>query len=419
MRRRPLHLLEVGVRWPPETFLCWKLEGLAARGLRVTVASKAVFDADARLRGVELLAVPRRAEPRRTAARIVARDGLALLMTSPRRLVALLRAVRREIPATARGHYSGTTALLAMYLRLARLRPDVVHFEWNTAAADYLPLFDVWGCPVVTSCHGSDVSIYPHLPGQDRYAERLPEVFRRASAVHCVSESLKREAGALGLDPAKARVIRAGVDPAAVRPAHPPGERGAPGRELRVVAVGWMRWMKGHEYALGAIRTALDRGALLRLEVIGGVPGAEAGECDEHSRILHTIEDLGLGQHVRLRGTLSSAQVIESLRAADVLLHASLSEGLPTVLLEAMACGLPVVATDCGGVSEAVSDGVHGFVVGVRESDALAAALLALWRDPALRARMGAAGRAAVEAHFTLERQLGELEAMYRQVARA
>ena len=151
-----IHLLEVAVRWPPETFLCWKLEGLAARGFRVTVASKAVFDPDARLDGVDLVRIERRAASPRRARWVVARDGLALALRSPLRLVRLWRATRRHVPPEERTRYGGTLGMYAMYLRLARLRPDVVHFEWNTAAVDYIALFDVWRCPVVTSCHGSD-----------------------------------------------------------------------------------------------------------------------------------------------------------------------------------------------------------------------------------------------------------------------
>ena len=83
----------------------------------------------------------------------------------------------------------GTRGLLKMLLPLARLRPDIVQFEWNIAAVDHLPLFRVWGCPIVTSCRGSDVTVYPHVPYLRAYADRLPEVLRHASAVHCVSES--------------------------------------------------------------------------------------------------------------------------------------------------------------------------------------------------------------------------------------
>jgi colanic acid/amylovoran biosynthesis glycosyltransferase len=411
-RHRPLHLLEVGVRWPPETFLCWKLEGLAARGVRVTVASRSIFDPDARLRGVELVELPQRAEPE---LRPVRRQVLALLVAAPLRLARLLWDIR-QLPPAYRRRYGGAAGLLAMYLPLARLRPDVVHFEWNTAATVYLPMFDVWGCPVVTSCHGSDLSTYPHVPGQELYAVRLREVMSRARAVHCVAESTKRDAMDFGLDPAKACVIRQGVDPDVFRPAN---GKVLDARALRVTAIGWLRWMKGYEYALAAIRTAVDRGVPVQFEILGGDPTEEIGERSERERILHTVADLDLEGRVRVRGKLSSAEVARELQASDVLLHASLDEGLPTVLLEAMACGLPVVATDCGGVSEAFTDGVDGFLVAPRDPEALAEALLRLWEDPGLRVRMGQAGRATVQSRFTLERQLREFLAMYQEVVGA
>src|SRR5436190_565499 len=117
---RPLHLLEVGINWPPETFLCWKLEGLAAKGLRVTVASRAISDPDAGLEGVELHPLPQgRQRPSRVA---VMRQTLRLLVTAPRRLLALLREIRRTDPGFRR-RYRGTFGMLALYLPVAGLLP--------------------------------------------------------------------------------------------------------------------------------------------------------------------------------------------------------------------------------------------------------------------------------------------------------
>lgn len=408
-RRRPLHLVEVGVRWPPETFLRRKLEGLAARGVRVTVAPNLMVDDRVRLRGVELLRPPLPGSGRFGPWRA----GLAVLARSPRRLVRLVRNIDR-VPPELRRRHGGRRGLLVMCLPLARLRPDVVQFEWNTAAVDHLPLFDVWGCPVVTSCRGSDVTVYPYVPNLGPYAARLPEVMRQASAVHCVSESLKREAAGFGLDPAKAHVIRPAVDPEVFRP-------GTDGRDdhdgLRVLTVGGLRWEKGYEYALQAIRALVDRGVPVTLEVIGEIPNARVAWSSEGERIRHTIDDLGLADHVHLRGAAGAREVSRRLAAANVLLHASLAEGIPNVVLEAMACAVPVVTTDCGGVCEVLTDGVEGFVVAPRDPGALAEALVRLWRDSALRDRMGAAGRARIRSGFTLERQLGEFLAMYREVA--
>jgi glycosyltransferase involved in cell wall biosynthesis len=421
VRRRPpqgeLHLLEVGLRWPPETFLCRKLEGLAASGLRVTVASKAIFEARAHVRGVDLVEIPQRGMKPWPAVHIVAREGILLLVTSPRLAVRLWGSVRR-VPTDIRSHYGGVTGLLAMCARLARLRPDVVHFEWTTAATAYLPLFEVWGCPVVTSARGA---IDPQIPGREQHSSRLHDLFQRTTVVHCVCESLRREAIALGLDPIKARVITQGVDPEVFRPAQRNGT--TRGREdhgsFRVVTVSWLRWMKGYEYALEAIAALVARGVPVQYEIVGASPPEQSAQLGERERILHTVADLSLEGHVHLRGAAAAAAIVSALQCSDALLHPSVDEGLPNVLIEAMSCGVPLVATDCGGVSEALADGVHGFLVPPRDPAALAAALLKLWRSPSLRARMGEAGRATVIARFTLERQREQYLSMYRELATA
>ena len=155
------------------------------------------------------------------------------------------------------------------------------------------------------------------------------------------------------------------------------------------------------------------------LDIIGSDPGADHGEPGQRERILYTARHLGLGDRVRLHGQLEPAQVCAHLQRADTLLHASLSEGLPNAVLEAMACGLPVVATDVGGTNEAVSDDVEGFLIAPRDPHAAAHALAALWRDRELRQRMGDAGRARIQAQFTLERQTDQWMTLYRHVAQA
>lgn len=405
------------MRWPPETFVAWKLEGLAARGMRVTVASRSVFDAGAQVPGVELLTLPARPPSARSARRAVVAQGLTLLLTAPHRLAKLIRAVRRVPPALHRRH-GGTLGLLALCLPLARQRPDIVHFEWHAVAVDYLPLFDVWGCPVTTSCRGSDISVYPHVPEMDHYLSGLPVVLRRASAVHCVSASLRREAGEFGLDPAKVRVIRPSVDPEVFRPVTDAAEQASsPDGALRVITVGWLRWEKGHEYALQAIRALLDLGVAVRYEILGEVPDEWRGKSGALERIQHTVADLGLDRHVTLRGHLASEQVSRHLQASHVLLHPAVTEGIPNAVVEAMACELPVVATRCGGVPEVVREGVEGLLVAPREPEQIAQALLKLWRDPQARVRMGRAGRVRVLSELNLEREHSAFLDMYREVA--
>ncbi len=408
---RALHLLVVGIKWPPETFLQRKFAELAGRGLRVTVAADPVIDERFVLPGIELL----RVAPQGTGTLRAFRAGLALALSAPGRLLRLVRNVR-QVPPALRRRRGGAVGLCSICVPLARLRPDVVQFEWNTSAVDYLPLFDVWDCPVLTSCWGSDLTVYPYVPTLRAYADRLPEVFRRARLVHCVSESLKQEAIRFGMEPARARVIRPGVDPELFRPGGN-GVRLRPRRDqvLRVTAVGDMRWEKGYEYALQTIRALLDGGVPAQLEVIGAVPDAGSEPSTEQRRIRHTIADLELEPHVRLQPWLTPSQLNGRLAEADAFLHASLAEGIPNVVLEAMACGVPVVTTDVGGVSEAVTDGVEGFVVVARDPGQLAAALGALWRDPPLRRRMGEAAQRRISSEFTLAAQIEAFMAMYEE----
>jgi glycosyltransferase involved in cell wall biosynthesis len=145
--------------------------------------------------------------------------------------------------------------------------------------------------------------------------------------------------------------------------------------------------VKGYEFALQALAQVRGAGIDFDYTIIGS-----DDERDLLS-VLATVRDLDLGPNVHVRGPLPPDAVLEALRVADVFLLPSLSEGLNTATLEAMAVGLPVVVTDVGGMREAVTDGVEGRVVPPRDPSALAGALLELAADEALRAAMGERGR--------------------------
>jgi glycosyltransferase involved in cell wall biosynthesis len=256
---------------------------------------------------------------------------------------------------------------------------------------------------MVMSCHGG-LELYDYSPHQAKTLAGLPSVFRRATAVQCVSATERAAAVKFGLDPARATIIPCGVDTERFHPSE-----ASSSDEFRIVSVGWLRWLKGYEFALLTLRALLDRGVPARLDLFGGDPVPAVREPSDRGRIRQAIDDLGLGNRVVLHGHTSSSRLVEHYRQADVLLHSSVSEGLPVVILEAMACGLPVVASDAGGVREAITDGIEGFVVPVRDPAAAATALAQLWHKPALRVSMGLTGRDRVRREFSLERQLRRL----------
>lgn len=392
-------ILVVGVSWPAETFLHRLLYGLADLGFEITVATTSrparIDPPHPNLRVLRLGSWNRHPAARWLG---LATDTLGALARAPG---AAPRRIARAL---------GSREHLHAWHRLAPLLgrdEHVVYFPWNTTAIDYLPVFAPEGAldlPFVVSCRGAQVNTAPHNPARAALRDGLRATFERAAAVHCVSRAIQGEAKRYGLDPEKSWTIHPAVDTERFQPAETPPEGG----EFRLVTIGTMIWRKGYEYALMTLRELLDRGIPARFDVIGDGP--------DYPQVLYTIHDLGLTGRVRLLGKLPPDEVRERLQRSHAFLLSSLSEGISNAVLEAMACGLAVVTTDCGGLREAVTDGEDGRVVPMRDPAAAAAALAELARDPGLCERLGRAARRTVESRFTLARQVESYAEMFRSL---
>jgi len=294
---------------------------------------------------------------------------------------------------------------LNRYLPFMKGQWDLIYFSWNSAAIGYQGLYEL-GIPVVVSCRGSQINIRPHLPGQEGYVQALRTSLNQAAAVHCVSSDIQQSVIGLGVNPDRCRVILPAVDPDFFSPpAYPPQNP-----RLTLISTGSLIWRKSFETMLTALKNLVDTGIDAELHIIGEGP--------ERQHILFTIHDLGLQDRVTLHGHLTPTAVRDQLRSADVFALSSLSEGIANAALEGMSCGLPVVTTDCGGMRQAITDAVEGFIVPVRDPHAMAAAMHKLAEDPKLRARMGAAGRNRVIVDFNLEDQIKAFHALFHFVTK-
>lgn len=157
-------------------------------------------------------------------------------------------------------------------------------------------------------------------------------------------------------------------------------------RLFRIITSGDLIWEKGYEQALMAIQILVDRKTPVHFEIFG--------EGSEYQSVLFAIHDMGLWHHVQLNGRISHAELRKRFQESDVFFLSSINEENPTEVLEAMACGLPIVSTAFDSINEIITDGVEGLIVPIMEPQAAADALETLWRAPELRLKMGASAKA-------------------------
>jgi glycosyltransferase involved in cell wall biosynthesis len=246
--------------------------------------------------------------------------------------------------------------------------------------------------------------------------EHTGDVVARRAASTFVANSEAVKADVIrreGIDPARIRVIHNGVQPALpIIRADRIAVRASWGASDDTVVIGCVanyKPFKGLEMLIRAVGQLAHgrRPRDIRLVLVG--EGRQRRELDS------LREELGVEEIVNLHGSEPEARTIYG--AFDIAALASEAEGLPNVVLEAAAAGLPIVATAAGGTVEMITDGVTGLLVPVGDQDALVAALERLLADPAERRRLGEAARADVAARFGVERMVAEFAALYRELA--
>ena len=290
-----------------------------------------------------------------------------------------------------------------------RYRADIMHGHWvipgGVTAAAAAPAL-----PLVISLHGSDIYVAERL-APARAAARA--AFRRAGVVTACSDDLASRAVRLGADPERTTVVPYGVDPvrfgpdAASRQALR-GQLGLADTDLLVAAAGRLVSKKGFEYLIDALALAPS------------ITLALAGDGTLRESLRQRAVAGGVASRVRLLGNQAQDEVARLFAAADIVAAPSIRDdsgnvdGLPNVVMEALASGTPLVTTTAGGIGAVVEDGLTALVVPERDVPALGAALVRLGEDRRLRETVGQAARAMVETRFGWERTAEQFELAYR-----
>jgi teichuronic acid biosynthesis glycosyltransferase TuaC len=260
--------------------------------------------------------------------------------------------------------------------------------------------------PVVCTAHGSEIRLYPWCSRLTRWATKW--ALRRIGCVIAVSQDLRETIFSL-VGPRQLALIHNGADPATFKP-FPKGEARAKldlPRDKRIILfVGNLFPVKGIEYLLEAVALLPRQDLLLCL----------VGEGDLKTAVASQARRLGIAQKCRLVGRRPHDEVPWWLSAAECLVLSSLSEGLPTILPEAMLCRVPIVATAVGGIPEIVSDGYTGLLVPVKDPAALARAVDALLMNDERVGAMVERAESRAKSDLTWEVNARKTLALYRGV---
>jgi glycosyltransferase involved in cell wall biosynthesis len=297
-------------------------------------------------------------------------------------------------PCRSWGAYPG--ALMDLTSVLRRRRVEALHCHDFTAAILGTLAATMTGIPSVLTLHGGH-----HYREKKLRRWLLRRAARRSASVIAVSSETARQlTHDLSLHPEEVQVIPNGTPMVSGEAERGRRILGTCPDTVTVLAVGRLIQVKGFDILSRAARLLQGTDARTRMVV--------AGDGEERRVLEGMNEEDSTGGQLSFLGMRDD--IPDLMAGADIFVMPSRSEGLPMALIEAMAAGLPVVASSVGGIPEVVEHGVHGLLVDPEDPAALAEAIAILSSDPALRARMGRAGHHRVKARFSIDAMVDAYE---------
>ncbi|MCF1191228.1 glycosyltransferase [Mangrovimonas sp. AS39] len=292
------------------------------------------------------------------------------------------------------------------FLPIVLYRPDILHLQWARDMEFYWFLKERFGIKIVLSLLGSHINYSPILIPKmaDIYRKTFPQV----DAFHAVSQAISWEAQKYYAPAQKIKVIHSPIKEKTFDFYRPPTKHG--NRPLELVSVGRHHWVKGYIYALLALAYLRDHlGIVCHYTIIA------QGEVPES--LLFMRYQLGLETLVRFQSGLPQETLFVKIQEYDALLLPSLNEGIANVVLEAMALGVPVISTNCGGMAEVVHPCETGWLVPVREPEAMANAVMDVINTPEQALQLIAQNaHDFVKAQFSAKERIAEFLKLYHEV---
>lgn len=287
------------------------------------------------------------------------------------------------------------------FLPFCNKQYDIAHIEFLSMGPNYQLIKKITGNKLVVSCRGADMHLLPLKPKEVQ--ESFKSFFGKIDAVHCVSDEMQAQVKLFAGAVPYIFVNRPAIDEKLCE------HGGDINNEVPVIiSTGRLEWKKGFDYLIKAYALLVEEGIRFKAFIIGG------GSL--HNELAFSVKDAGLSDYLYLLGPKPSSQVLSRLKEANIFVLSSVEEGISNAVLEAMALGVPVVSTRCGGMEEVIRDGVDGLLVPVRDPFSMMTAIKRLIKDEATRNVIKVNARNKIKEAYTLTRQVMVFEQAYHKI---
>lgn len=306
---------------------------------------------------------------------------------------------KQKLDVFIKNHSKNTTLSKLKYYPVLWYQPDIFHIQWAKSIGDWMWL-QAFGTKIIVSLRGVHINYSPiTIP---EVAEMYRQNFPKVDAFHAVSKAIAVEAQKYHASADKIQVIYSGLPALELAPSI------TESTTLKILSVGRSHWVKGYHYAIDACHILKNSGINFQYTIIGGKDSEE---------LQFQIADLQLEKSLQLLGQLPFVEVQKLMQTADVLLLSSVEEGIANVVLEAMQLGTLVLSTDCGGLDEVIQDGVNGFLVPIRNPEAMAVAIQKIQGlSKEEKQKIIAAAKETIENRHTASKMVEGMLGLYHKV---
>ncbi|WP_299276314.1 glycosyltransferase family 4 protein [uncultured Psychroserpens sp.] len=289
---------------------------------------------------------------------------LHLVLRYPKRLSVLMSEVK-----TYKGSYNKRHAFLRL-LPVVLHKPDIFHVQWAKDLSKWIFLKEKLDVKLILSLRGAHINYSPVV--NKTLAQSYQQNFPNVDAFHAVSNAMKATSQKYNAQGSKIKVIHSPILKSTFN--HYSVWNKNISEPIKIIAVGRFHWVKGYDYVLRACNILKENNVKFQLTFVSSNPVSEA--------MLFQIRKFDLTNEIRFINGLAQNELFQLMKTFDMSLLSSLDEGIANVVLESMAIGLPVISTNCGGMPEVVKHRETGWLIPIRDAQAMADAIVELSQTP-------------------------------------